>query len=405
MRACLRVQGSIHHKNHVSPALPPICVISFLLYFICILTFLSFFRQQLVCFVAMKHCDHSHWFGLYMPKNEITFTYSDRAQTLLYSLPYLETQRPSLFILIGNSGKALALRELAPGNVRKKSLGRRRLGELHLHIDPSSTFSDRPVLFADGDFPVYQKPSKQPLIEKCHDVTSKILLGLRDGGPSKSLQNAANSLYLSLLSPFADVFCLFAGDFGGLQPVARLVASWLEMDQPPVLPTSTLPHIIIVVESPVANLPESPILESFLQLLYEETTQNVYAQFAKVQILILLPDGDLSTESRHRRLKERLMSASDQVRSARMASRALFSAQHLAAFLDHACSHFGASLKKPFNPIETSRLDYPPAPDLKEHLTNFLVKIKSPQELKSFAIPVIASSILLDNYPPEMHRE
>jgi hypothetical protein len=352
----------------------------------------------------MKHCDHSHWFGLYMSKNEIEFTYSDRAQTLLHSLPYSEAQKPSLFVLIGNSGKTLALKELATGNIRKKSIGRRALGELHLHIDPSSIFSDRPVLFADGDFPAYQKLSKTPSSEKCHNLTSKILLPSRSRTPSTSLQNAANSLYVTLLSPFTDAFCFFAGDFGGLQPIARLIALWLEIDQPPTQPTSTLPHIIIVVESSIANSLESSTLENFLQLLYVETRQDVYAQFSRIQILSLVPDGDLSTQSRHRRLKECLMGASDQVRSTRVVSRTLFSAQHLGAFLGHACSHFGASVGKPFNLIETSRLDYPPAPDLKEHLTNFLLNIRSPEELKSFAIPIIASSILLDNYPPEMHR-
>jgi hypothetical protein len=324
---------------------------------------------------------------------------------LLHSLPYFESQKPSLFVLVGNGSKARALKELASANPVKKSIGKRGHGEIHLHIDPSATFSDRPILFADGDFPFLRKPSKGMLVDNCHGVTERILMGLSESVPNDHLQTAVDSLYFRLLSPFTDVFCFFAADLGGLQPIALRIASWLNTDPPSTLPVATHSQIIIVTEPSTPELQEARALDHFLQLLAHDTRTDPSTYFARVRVLSLLPDGDVSPSARHRKLKEALMNASDQVRSARIESRTLFSAQHFAAFLSHACSHLATNPKEPFNFIRTSRIDNPPALDLRDHLTRFLLKINTLPELKSFGIPLIASSLLLDNYPPGMHRK
>ena len=369
--------------------------------------FLSLFQlllQQQVCFTTMRICNHSHWLGLCKRDSEITFAQSDRAQILLHSLPYFESQKPSLFVLIGNGSKTRALKELVSASTVKKSISKRGHGEIHLHIDPSATFSDRPILFADGDFPVLRKPNKTMLVDNCHGVTQRILSGLRESVPHDHLQTAVDSLYSRLLSPFTDVFCFFAADLGGLQPIALRIASWLNTGPPSTLPVATHSQIIIVTEPSMPDLQETRVLDHFLQLLAQETRTDPSTCFAGIRVLSLLPSGDVSPLARHRKLKEALMDASDKVRLARIESRTLFSAQHFAAFLGHACSHFAIN-SEPFNFIRTSRIDNLPALDLKDHLTRFLLKIRTLPELKSFAIPLIASSLLLDNYPPDMHRK
>src|SRR6201995_3071260 len=98
----------------------------------------------------MRTCRHSQRLDLSNRGNEITLTQSDRAQTMLYSLPYFETQQPSLLMLIGNKSKSNALRELISVTGEKRSIGKRGSGEIHLHADTRALFSDRPVLFADS---------------------------------------------------------------------------------------------------------------------------------------------------------------------------------------------------------------------------------------------------------------
>jgi len=366
---------------------------------------LNILPTQRDCDHVMKPCDHSHWLGLYKRDSETTFTHTERAQNLLHDLPYSESQKPSLFVLIGNRRKNIALHDLASGSIRKKSIGPRGHGEIHLYNDPSSIFSDRPVLFADGDFPTHQKLEKIPPTWKCHRASSNILPRLRDGILRDSnLLNATDTLYFRLLSPFTDVFCFFAADLGGLPPIVDRVASWLNMGRASTLPATTHPRIVIVTESTVSEPQENYFLKRFLRLLRTKTRLDISTQFAGVRVLSLLLEGDISSQSRHRRLRECLMNMSDQTRLARIESRTLFSAQHLASFLKHACLQLDES-RQPFNFIETARLDHPPASDLTEHLTNFLSKITTPQKLKDFAIPLIASSLLLDSYPPDMHRE
>jgi hypothetical protein len=352
----------------------------------------------------MKDCDHSHWLGLHTRDSHTTFTYSDRAQNLLQSLPSCDFQTPSLFVLIGNNRKSQALQELVSSSARSKSTSRQRHGEVHLRVDSSTIFSERPLIFADGDFPTFEKPSKCPAVEKCHESFSRTLPRLRDTVPATGLQKTADYLYLRLLSPFTDVFCFFAADLGGLRVIARRIAAWLDIGQPSTLPPATHPQIVIVMGATTPELQESLALDEFLNMLHEETRLDISTQFARVRILSLLRDRDVSSQARHRRLKECLMSASDQVRSARKKTRFLFSAQHFSAFLSLACLQFSGSPTQPFDFIQASRLDNPPALDLKYHLTNFLSKIRTPQELMSFAVPHIASSFLLDSYPPEMHR-
>ncbi len=352
----------------------------------------------------MKPCKHSHWLSLHSNHGEVTFTHSDRAATLLHSLLYLESQRPSLFVLVGNRSKARALRELASASTGKNSAGKRGFGEIHLHIDPSAPFSDRPILFADGDFPIRQN-TKAPFTGKCHEVTKRLLPNPREGLPIDNLQAAADRIYFRLLLPFTDVFCFFALDLGGLQPIAHRIASWLDSGHSSTTPVIVSPQIIIVTETLPPEFQEAQILDQFLRLLAQETETDPSIYFADIRVVALLPEGDVSPEARHRKLKESLMGASDQVRLARLETRTLFSARHLAAFFNQGCSYFVEAVDEPFDFIRASRISNPPALDLKVHLTNFLTKINNIGELKSFAVPLIASSLFLDSYPPDMHCE
>jgi hypothetical protein len=351
----------------------------------------------------MKTCHHSHWFGLSSENNEILLNTTSRAQTLLSELPYSESQRPSLFLLVGNKVKAIALKELA-SSTGKVTAARRGCGEIHLHVHPSTVFSDRPLLFGDGDFPAHPRPIKDAAASGCHEVTKRALPGPRSGITSVDLQSAADRLHSALLLPFTDVFCFFAADMGGLEPVAHRIAAWLETGRPATLPPASLPEIVVVTESS-ASESESRTLDRLLEMVARETRMAISACFAGVRVLNLLPVNQVSTQARHRRLKESLMAASDRVRTVRAESLTLFSAQHFAAFLDAACSHFVEGHSTPFDFIKTARLGNPPGADLSSHLKKFLGTIETLDDMRGFGVPFLASSLLLDHHPPEMHRE
>ncbi len=243
-------------------------------------------------------------------------------------------------------------------------------------------------------------------IDTCHETRRRGLQKGLAGSFELSLDDIANDIYTRLLFPFTDVFCLFSADLGGLSQIARHIAVWLEKGDSSTRPWSTYPRVIIVTEegSPGADF-EIEARESFLLMLRQEITINPFAYITAINIVILFPKDVTSADARHRRLKERLIDASDHIRKNKEDTRSLFSATHFAAFFSYACEHFSKATEGPFDFIHASRIQNPVSTGLEEHLSHFLTHIKSVKELKEFAAPMIASSLLLDNYPPDSHSK
>ncbi|OBT56258.1 hypothetical protein VE04_05114 [Pseudogymnoascus sp. 24MN13] len=368
----------------------------------------------------MRYCKHTQWLGLAVNDGDVVLQNTDRLQTLLDDLPNPDKQTPSLFVFIGNKSKAMAIKELAktfspppkyschPSKHNDESSwegqtrlnGRRVHGEIHLHIHPPSVFSSRPVLLAEGDLPNLSKLTSSLAIEKCHETDSRPLNASTLATPT--LSESADRIYFRLLSPFTDVFCFFADDIGKFKPIVQRLALWLDLGQPSTLPKSTRPKVLIVTERDVAHGNDESDLVAFKRMLSNETTIDFSEQFSDIQILGLASrKKNLSNKARHRELFERLLNFSDQVREARITAEVLFSAHHLTAFFHHALRHINSPV--PFNLISASQSENPVTSDLRDHLVNFLGKIRTPEKLLQFAIPVIASSFILNSYPPDMH--
>lgn len=163
--------------------------------------------------------------------------------------------------------------------------------------------------------------------------------------------------------------------------------------------------IIISDKIPSGTTREDEAKRAFLWMLSEETTKDPLEQFSDVNVVAVSPAGTMSVEARHRYLKERLMDASDHIRMMRDETRHLFSATHFSALFEYACTHLAKTIEQPFSFVKASRMFNPVAPDLREHLLTFLKHVRTPSQLTKFAVPIIASSFLLDNYPPGAHSK
>jgi hypothetical protein len=280
----------------------------------------------------------------------------------------------------------------------KKTRRLSQAGEIHLNLDPSTTFTDRPILLAECDTGSALQRRVDTKSDRCHETTSIVLPRLPAG------ERTADDVYPSLLFPFADLFCFFANDLGGLRQTAQRLALWLEKDHSSTLPESALPSVVIVTSNvPPKSQAEEEARKAFLCMLGEETARDPYQQVSAINVVALFPNSGLSADARYRHVKERFMRQSDQVRKNKEESRVLFSGAHLAAFLKGASAHFAGTLSTPFDLIGASRVDNPVAPDLTEHFSNFLKHVNSSNQLKEFAVPMLASSLLLDSYPPDSH--
>lgn len=353
----------------------------------------------------MKRCDHSYWLGLGNHGNDTVLLESDRLRDLTKYIHHPDVQKPSLFVLIGNVAKSVALRELFGVKRRWKFRSKRNSNEVHLHLDPSTIFTGRPIFLADIDLSSRNVIAKSITRAKCHEIT-RHTIQWTPSSRGTSLSGAAASIYARLLFPFADTFCFFSTDLGGFRQIAVYIAAWLDNANSSTLPKSIYPRILIVSDKiPLGPISESEARRAFLWMLSEETTKDPFEHLSAINVVALLPNGAVSDEARYRPLKERLMDASNQVRINRETTRYLFSVTHFRTLFNYACIETAETIKKPFNFISASRMYNPTAPDLEEHISTFLKYIRMPTELTEFAVPMIASSILLDSYPPGAHSK
>lgn len=348
----------------------------------------------------MKSCEHSHWLSVQSRKHETILFETSVLQGLVNLLPDPDRQYPILFVFIGSIVKAKALKELSLGVKLRKSKSSKPCGDLHLYHDSLSINSESPVFVADGVLPFRARGGKSLTSKTCHSLTTRVLQQIVEHDKAVQLDDLANCLYSRLVAPFANVFCIFAADCGGIKPLTRRLATWFQRSQSSSVPSCTPPRLLIVVESEtVTNRAETIMRNTILYLLKEQTTNHSLLQFWTIEVILNYPRGFNS----YGRLKERLMTLSEQSQREKLSTRTLFSARHLAAFFTQACTHFAETSSEPFDFISATRLQNPVSTDLAEHLAKFLDRIKSTQDLTNFAALTIASSFLLDNYPPDTH--
>ncbi|CAK7233462.1 hypothetical protein SBRCBS47491_008617 [Sporothrix bragantina] len=187
--------------------------------------------------------------------------------------------------------------------------------------------------------------------------------------PSFVVDNLVSGLYGRLLFPFADVFCFFCDGLGGLQCVARLLASWLDGQRSTALPAAAAgcapPGVVLVTEAmPVGKKGEASTKSAFLRYVRSETAPNVLDYVATVDVVALLPKGAVSTGARYRLFKEWLLDGTDSVQNRRQEAGLSFSATYLAALIDCGLDTFVSLAAEPFCFIKVSRAHSPVASDL-----------------------------------------
>ncbi|KAH8800879.1 acyl transferase/acyl hydrolase/lysophospholipase [Xylogone sp. PMI_703] len=351
----------------------------------------------------MRYCKHTQWLGL-ASDGDVFLQNTDRLYTLLEDLPDPDKQCPSLLVFIGSKSKGMAIKELAKSfSPPPRYCNSSPSGEVHLHIHPPSSFSNRPVLLAEGNLPYHDKYGATLTVEDCHELERRKLNSINTVTPT--LSGSSDRIYSRLLLPFAEVICFFADDVGGFKPIVQHLGLWLDLGPSSTLPKTTLPKLLIITEPRYRTVGDDDSdLITFTKMLREETTININEHFSDIRLLSLSPQKEnLSNKARHRKLFESLLNYSDQVREAKISTRTLFCARHVAAFFSYALNHVATSQVEPFNFIKASRIEIPVVKTLKDHLVDFLQNIKTPSKLLQFGIPILTSSLLLDSYPPDMH--
>lgn len=331
----------------------------------------------------MQACKHTTWLSLHGTE-QIRLCQSSALASVVANLDDAATKWPSVVLLVGHSAQCTQLRMFL--SKMKRNDGPDATPCVRLQVDPDTSFSNFPTLFACSQIPNKVVLAQEPVRNApCHYNTFREAPWLGTD-PVEAIED----LHRRLILPLADVICLFAPDRDGLQSVANRIVSWSAAER------HTLWHPRVLV---VCAATETRSSAEVLAVLVERVKS--LAPFIDVAIL-----SQISVHTVGRRaqtLKDRIRIETDLVRNARIQTHSLFSAAHLDRLFHHACDQFVNTEKHSFDPVAASRLHRPVSKDLGPCIADALSDVDSWEELTQSAVPFVAECLLLDNYSPDVH--
>ena len=341
----------------------------------------------------MASCDHISWLRI-TGKEDFCLHYGNRAKRVIQEMTNPDSQFPSSVLFLGRKSKETALRLVFPhNNVRRCQQD----GIINLRLDTSTFNSTTPLMFADGD-PLSTIPLRTDFTS-CHENQTTPITWT----PPQN-QTVLNTLYTRLFFLFSDVVCIFADDFGGLGCVARLLTEWISIGSASTLPKATRSRVIIITSNDADCITPEILIQRDLKIWRSGDHDQRSNMFSSIAILCL-EEPRLSLFARHQRLKDAILKETDLSRTSKMEGQVLFSATHLQAFFHQAVHHTARSLSQPFNFLLSSRARNEITEDYRCHLSTFLRQGQKLGTTFDSIASFIASSILMDSYPPRMHSK
>jgi hypothetical protein len=330
-------------------------------------------------------------------------------------------QGPQMMMFIGGHSKTVSMNSLF------LTKGQQSHYQVHLRLIP--VMDESPTFIADCELHNILSFKDASGSDISGTMLERPVRWLESIAKGDDRQIIANLIYAKLIAPFCTVICFFANDLGGMMGTANLLASWLISlkEVSPELPKSTYPLVVILRswDDPISSFDEQLAAIGFKEDLRQEmdTLQNKFGrndhkltdaefnsmiekQFNDIRVLALptlQSDAhyEKGIELKFKSIQMRLLRESRDMQHRRRTAMVAFSAVHFHAFLSSALDHFSKDIS-PFNFVEASRLPNPVPQRFGAHVIRFL-KHNSRKSQLALAVPVIASALCLDSYPPEMH--
>lgn len=341
----------------------------------------------------MAACKHIAWLRVIENKDpkEIAIEETDRLKALVREFPDPDTQKPQLAFFLGTTTKDEALRKIFSRN----NIGRRgERGNINLRVDTESLQKDHPIFFADSS-PFERSAQKSHVW--CHET--KTHMAAWHVSPSRSVMDA---IYSRLIFLFSDIICIFADDFSTLEAVMLRLIAWVEYNSASSLPLDVRPRVLIII-SEDGHFGDKKI-EDFQTAVQSSMGRKLLASFSTMKVF-RLAGKHLSGILRYQRLSIDIHSQMEEMRLIRQSCRCFFSASHFAAFFSLAVRHTARTLQQEFNFVQASREEYPIQRNYNHYLQMFLENASHLKLSYDVIVSHIASSMVMDAFPPRMHRE
>ncbi|KAH6884963.1 acyl transferase/acyl hydrolase/lysophospholipase [Thelonectria olida] len=262
---------------------------------------------------------------------------------------------------------------------------RRHPGQLCLDLD--ITDSSQPLLIGTTALSMKSKTRVQCCVPEKEESIPSITSSL----------DAEIAIYAQLLYRFVDVFCFFSYNMEDLGTIARRVAYWMERRSH--VESTLRPSLLLVLSDTHWRQTNATVVafELFKKYISSFASQTLETHFSRLDVI------QMPNNVSHTTFRSVLAEHAGAIRQHRRETANLFSIEHFNELFERAWDSMAINPKHDFDFICGARQDRPVAADMTTHLSNFMNQVKLAKELRDFVAPVIASSILIDNYPPGMH--
>ncbi|KFZ04602.1 hypothetical protein V502_10028 [Pseudogymnoascus sp. VKM F-4520 (FW-2644)] len=340
----------------------------------------------------MAPCTHVQWLTVRQDETNFELQYGNRLHNITKCLPQPFTQYPSVVLFIGNSMKSKALRALYPQSAISTC---RKFGIANICIDSTTENEEHPVLLAESvsDYAQAKARGKQT----CHETSNHPVPW--PGLEIPKRQKFIDHVQARLLSLFTDVMCLFAQDYGGLDAVADTLMTWATIGTASSLPRAVRPRLLIV-----ANISGNNFVSEALRFRLKVLSHSGFSEsFSSINVVNVLGASGHTSRGHFSALGQVLKEEILLQRVERVNAHTLFSMVHIAAFFDLALQNFATSPLSAFSYIRASREYFKVSPNFAHHLSSFMSVFADNKLPDHIAWEFIASVIILDAFPPDMH--
>lgn len=334
----------------------------------------------------MNTCKHSTWLKLRGNGSQVALEASDLPQRLIPEMDNADDPIASA-LLIGSRTKNLFITAL--GVNRRTSKIRAGHGECHIHH--TRILGRDPFLLVEGGIPTHNKLPVPCKTHTCHEITTNVMVEV-----APKAIDAANDIYSRIVFPLVDVVCVFVADIGGISKALRHLETWAARGRTSTCPIP--PALLLVVPKGQKSIAETALSESG-----NRESPELLSQFFQSIRVVSLPQSTNQAKQYHS-VRNELLHLAKAVQASKQQSGWLFSALHVTEFLRAIADSVPRSPKKRFDFIKASRANRLPNADLGQHLLAFLKNCGGSICLE-YTLPLIASSFILDQYPPGMHGE
>lgn len=330
---------------------------------------------------TMNSCKHRAWLSIH-GKDKFLLHCASTLNDIITGLDKPASKSPSLVVMFGSAAKGTLLANTFPTS--KTCVNSRASHGVTLQLDPTTAFSDRPMLIAHEDISKRSTFVAEPAVALCHRQTVRALQ--RQVG---SLAEAFNSLHCRLIRPFADVVCFFSTGIRNMQHQVDPMVPWLEqvLNQEPS--TAAHPRLLFIA-SPSEKRSEAAVKSCLVKILRARLKQPKFDISSHVSVYV--KHTSIQT------LTDRVKREVDTSRNERVRSYTLLNAVHFDILFRKACDHFVSNERTPFDMIAASRSHRPVSTRLPTYLSALFDSVDDLDETLEFAIPFMAGCLAVDNY-------